>query len=185
MRKLFYSFQISLDGYIADRDGDFAALAPDEEVHRFHNEQAREVGVHVCGRRLYEIMRYWDTADRNPGAGEVELEFARIWQATTKLVFSRTLDSVGPGATLVRGDLVAEVAKLKAEPGEGAIAVGGAELAAELIRAGLVDELRPVIHPVLLGGGTPFLPALDAPAELELAETRRFASGVVYVRYLA
>lgn len=183
MRKLIYSFQVSLDGYIADRDGNFEALAPDEEVHRFHNEQAREVDAYLLGRRLWETMRYWETAGEDPESGEAELEFARIWKAASKLVFSRTLETVEGDATLLRGDPAEEVARLKAEPGAD-ISVGGAGLAAGLIERGLVDEYRLVVYPVVFGGGTPFFPALDAPIPLELAETRRFESGVVYLRYV-
>lgn len=184
MRRLIYSFQVSLDGYIADRDGKIDALTPDDEVHRFHNEQAREVGVHLYGRRLYETMRFWETVESDPEAPGTMLEFAAIWKATEKIVFSRTLNEVDAGMTLARGEPAEEVARLKAEDG-GDISVGGAGLAAGLVERGLVDEYRLVTYPVVFGGGTPFFPALEAPLELELAETRAFASGVVYSRYLA
>jgi len=183
MRKLIYSMGVSLDGYIAGPDGRFDWAAPDEELHRFHNEQASELGGQLYGRRLYETMRFWETREDDPSMPEVGREFARIWKATPKVVFSTTLDAVeGSNTRLANGDASAEVARLKAEPGRD-LAVGGAGLAATLIRLDLVDEYRPFVNPVVVGGGTPFLPPLDAPLELELIETRTFASRVVYLRY--
>jgi dihydrofolate reductase len=181
-RKLIYSMAVSLDGFIAGPDGTFDWSRPDEELHRFFNDQARDTGLELYGRRLYETMRFWETRDQDPSASEVELEFTRIWKATPKVVFSTTLREVEGNARLVSGGAAEEVARLKAEPGED-LAVGGAGLAATLIAAGLVDEYRPVVHPVVVGGGTPFLPALAAPIGLELLETRTFASRVVYLRY--
>ena len=182
MRKLIYSMGVSLDGYIAGPDGTFEWAAPDEEQHRFHNEQMRELGGQLCGRRLYETLRVWDEVDERSAPGEIALEFARIWRATPKLVFSRTLDEVGPNATLVKGDAVEEVARLKEEPG-GPLAVGGAGLAAAIVRSGLVDELGLFVNPVVVGGGTPFFPSLDTKLDLELVETRTFGSRVAYLRY--
>lgn len=182
MRKLIYSMGVSLDGFIAAPDGSIDWTAPDEELHRFHNEQARAAGVHLYGRRLYEAMRYWETAEENPSAPEHEVEFARIWKRTPRLVFSTTLERVEGGAELARGDLAHEVARLKEQDG-GHIAVGGAGLAAGLVRLGLVDEYRLFVYPIVLGGGTPYFPALDAPIGLRLAETRTFRSQVVYLRY--
>jgi dihydrofolate reductase len=184
MRKLVYSMGVSLDGFIADREGQIDWSGPDEELHRFHNEQARELGVHLCGRRLYETMVYWETAEENPSATEYELEFARIWKQLPKIVFSRTLEEVEGNARLARGDVGEEVARLKEEPGKD-LAVGGAGLASTLIRLGLVDEYRLFVSPVLLGGGTPFFPAMDERIDLELVETRAFGSRVVYLRYEA
>lgn len=181
MRKLIYAMGVSLDGFIAGPGGDIGWTEPDEELHRFHNEQAKRTGAHLCGRRLYEAMRYWETAGDNPSAPEVELEFARIWQATPRLVFSTTLERVEGGAVLVRGDVADEVSKLKREPG-GDLAVGGAGLAATCIRLGLVDEYGLFVYPVVLGAGTPYFPA-DERLDLRLAETRTFGSGVVYLRY--
>jgi dihydrofolate reductase len=184
MGKVVYSMGVSLDGYIADPDGRISVV-PDEELHRFHNEQARATGVHLYGRRLYEVMRVWDTyADENPSAPEHELDFARIWAETPKVVVSRTLEEVGPGATLASGDLAKTVAELKQQV-EGDIAVGGAGLASTLIELGLIEELQPVVHPVVAGGGTPFLSPLGARMELTLVETRAFGSGAVYLRYRA
>ena len=182
MRKVVYSMQVSLDGYIAGPGGNIDWSMPDEELHSFHNEQARATGVQLYGRRLYEVMRYWETAGDDPSAHEVELEFARIWKATPKLVFSRTLETVGADYELVQGDVGETIAALREQDGAD-IAVGGAGLAASVMERGLIDEYLQFVYPVVLGGGTPFFPALDARIPLRLAESRTFGSGVVYVRY--
>jgi dihydrofolate reductase len=182
MGKLIYSTGLSLDGFIAGADGEIDWSAPDEELHRFHNQQMRDVGLQLCGRRLYETMVYWETADQNPSASEVELEFARIWQAVPKLVFSRTLDKVESNARLRRDGLVDEVTQLKQQPGND-ISVGGAGLASDLISLNLIDEYRLFVSPVLLGSGTPYFPPLEQRINLELVETRTFGSRVVYLRY--
>jgi dihydrofolate reductase len=174
---------VSLDGFIAGPNGEIDWSAPDEELHRFHNQHVREIGAHLCGRRLYEVMTYWETADENPSAAEYELEFARIWKSLPKIVFSKTLEEVVGNARLVRGGVAEEVAKLKEQPGKD-LAVGGAGLASTLIELGLVDEYRLFVSPVVLGGGTPYFPALEERIDLELVETRTFGSRVVYVRYL-
>jgi dihydrofolate reductase len=182
MRKLIYSMGVSLDGVIAGPGGTIDWSAPDEELHRFHNEQTRELGAHLCGRRLYEMMTYWETADENPSAGEPALEFARIWQDLPKIVFSTTLETVEGNARLVQDGVAEEVAKLKEQPGKD-LAVGGAGLASTFTRLGLIDEYRLFVSPVVLGGGTPYFPALDDRVDLELVETRTFGSRVVYLRY--
>ena len=182
MRKLIYSMGTSLDGFIAGPDGDIDWSAPDEELHRFHNEQTRELDVHLCGRRLYETMVYWETADRDPAANDVIVEFARIWQALPKIVFSTSLETVEGNARLASGGLAEEVAWLKREDGAD-IAVGGAGLAGECARLGLIDEYRLFVSPVVLGGGTRFFPALDERVDLSLVETRTFGSRVQYMRY--
>ena len=173
---------MSLDGYIAGPDGEIDWSAPDEELHRFHNQQTRELGAHLCGRRLYEVMVYWETADEKPSAPDHELEFARIWKNVPKIVFSKTLEKVEGNARLVRDSVAEEVAKLKGQPGKD-LAVGGAGLAATLTKLGLIDEYRLFVSPVVLGGGTPYFPALDERINLELAETQTFGARVVYVRY--
>jgi len=183
MRKLIYSMGVSLDGFIAGPDGEIDWSAPDEELHRFHNEQAREVGAALYGRRLYETMIFWETADERPSAPEYVLEFARIWKDTPKIVFSKTLEKVEGNSRLVRDGAAEEVARLKAEPGKD-LAVGGAGLASTFMKLGLIDEYRLFVSPVILGGGTPYFPALDERINLELVETRTFGSRVVYVRYL-
>ena len=182
MRKLIYSAAVSLDGFIAGPDGDIDWSAPDEELHRFHNEQTRELGVHVLGRRLYETMVYWETADQDPSAGEPELEFAHIWQALAKIVVSKTLETVQGNARLIADGVVEEVARLKHQPGKD-LAVGGAGLASTFVRRDLVDEYRLFVSPVILGAGTPYFPALDKRINLELVETRTFGSRVVHLRY--
>jgi dihydrofolate reductase len=181
-RKLIYSMGVSLDGFIAGPTGEIDWSAPDEELHRFHNQQAREMGAHLYGRRLYEVMRFWETADERPSVPEHELEFARIWNDTPKVVFSKTLDEVHGNARLVKENAAEDVVRLKAQPGKD-LAVGGAGLASTFMKLGLIDEYRLFVSPVVLGGGTPYFPALDARIDLELVETRTFGSRVVYVRY--
>ena len=182
MRKLIYSMTVSLDGFIADPNGEIDWSAPDEELHRFHNQRVREIGAHLLGRRLYEGMLYWETAEENPAASDYELEFARIWKAIPRIVFSKTLEKVEGNARLVRDDVAGEVARLKQEPGKD-LAVGGAGLASTLIDLGLVDEYQLFVSPVVLGGGTPFFPPLEKAINLELVETRTFDSPAVYLRY--
>jgi dihydrofolate reductase len=182
VRKVIYSIGVSLDGFIAGPGGEIDWAAPDEELHRFHNEQTRELGAHLCGRRLYEEMVFWETADRNPSAAEHEVEFARIWQALPKIVFSTTLTEVEGNARLATEGVREEVAKLRRQPG-GDLAVGGAGLAAGFTRLGLIDEYRLFVSPVVLGGGTPYFPPLEERIALELVETRTFGSRVVYLRY--
>jgi len=182
MRKLIYSMGVSLDGFVAGREGEIDWSAPDEELHRFHNRQTREIGVQLCGRRLYEVMTYWETADESPTAQEHELEFARIWKDLPKIVFSKTLETVEGNARLAGRGVADEVAELKEQPGKD-LAVGGAGLASALIRLNLVDEYRLFVSPVVLGGGTPYFPAVDERVDLELVETRTFGSRVIYVRY--
>jgi dihydrofolate reductase len=182
MRKLIYSMGVSLDGFIKGPDGGFDWAAPDEELHRFHNQQMRETGASLYGRRLYETMTDWETAGENPSATDYELEFARLWKDTPRIVFSKTLEKVEGNARLATDGVAEEVAKLKEQPGED-LAVGGAGLASTCIRLGLVDEYRLFVNPVVVGGGTPYFPALDETIDLELVETRTFGSRVVYVRY--
>src|ERR1041384_2476641 len=143
---------MSLDGYIADPGGEIDWSVPDEELHRFHNEQTRELGAHLCGRKLYETMLYWETAEENSSSPAWELEFARIWCDLPKVVFSKTLEEVEGNARLVNNDVVREVAKLKEEQDKD-LAVVGAGLASVLIAQNLVDEYRPFVYPVVLGGG--------------------------------
>jgi dihydrofolate reductase len=182
MRKLIYSMTVSLDGFIAGPGGDIGWSAPDEELHRFHNDEVRELGAHLLGRRLYETMVYWETADQDPSASEVTLDFARIWQALPKVVFSTTLDRVEGNTKLASGGVVDEVARLKDESG-GDLAVGGAGLASELIEHNLIDDYRVFVSPVILGAGIPYFPASEQRIGLELLETRTFGGGIVYLHY--
>ena len=182
MPNLIYAMSTSADGYIVGPDGKFDWSIPDEKLHRFHNEQTRELGAHLLGCRLYETMLYWETAGDDPS--DIAREFALIWQALPKVVFSRTLNAVeGQNTTLARADLRAELASLQ-ESVRGDVAVGGATLAAEAARLGLIDEYRVFVYPVAVGGGIPFFPR-DQRLDLELVATRTFSSRVVYQRYRA
>ncbi|GAA4102069.1 dihydrofolate reductase family protein [Nocardioides kongjuensis] len=183
MRKVTYSMGVSLDGFVIGPDGEFAWTAPDEEVFGFSTEEVAGVGVHLLGRRLYEAMLVWETVDEMPGLGFSTGEFARRWRRIPKVVFSTTLAEVEGNARLLPGGLVDEVERLRAEPGEGDIAVGGADLAAQLLDAGLVDEFRIRVYPVLVGGGTPYFLRDERRVDLELVETRTFGCGVVFLHH--
>jgi len=183
MRSVTYSMGMSLDGYIVGPDGRFDWTAPDAEVFRSHIDEIREVGVHLMGRRLYETMLYWETADQNPSLDDAELEWAALWNPLPKVVFSTTLSAVEGNARLASGGLAEEIERLRAEPGEGDIAIGGATLAAEAAALGLIDEYRPWIYPVLVGGGIPYFPQRERRVDLEHLETRTFSSKVVSLRY--
>jgi dihydrofolate reductase len=181
MTTLIYSMSVSLDGYIAGPDGAIDWSAPDDELMRFHNEQTRELTGYLAGRRLYEDMLGWETAEQTR-TGPAELEFARIWKAIPKVVLSTSLTTVEGNARLAGRDVAAEVAELKNQPGVGRVGVGGAGLAAAFAEQDLIDEYRLLVYPVVLGGGTPYFPPLPARLGLELIETQTF-SQVVYLRY--
>ncbi|MFC4035688.1 dihydrofolate reductase family protein [Streptomyces polygonati] len=184
MRGVTCSMSVSLDGYIVGPDGDFDWSAPDEEVFRFVTDQFQEVGVHLLGRRLYETMLYWETADQDPSLDDSLLAWAALWKPLPKVVFSTTLSAVRGHARLASGGLAEEIERLRAEPGgAGDIAIGGATLAAEAAASGLIDEYRARVYPVLVGGGIPFFPRRERRVDLELVETRTFRSGVVYLRH--
>ena len=183
MRSVIYSMGVSLDGYIVGPEGDITAPPPDEEVWRLVTDEIREVGVHLMGRRLYETMLYWETADQDPSLDDSEIEWAALWKPLPKVVFSTTLSAVKGSARLASGGLAEEIERLRAEPGEGDIAIGGATLAAEAAALGLIDEYRARVYPVLVGGGIPYFPQHERRVDLELVETRPFNSGVVYLRY--
>ena len=183
MRSVTYSMGVSLDGYIVGPDGSFDWTAPDEEVFRFVTDEIREVGVHLLGRRLYETMLYWETADQDQSLDDSMLEWAAIWKPLPKIVFSTTLSAVQGNARLASGGLAEEIERSRVEPGEGDIAIGGATLAAEAAALGLIDEYRPRVYPVLVGGGLPFFSRHGRRVDLELVETRTFSSRVVYLRY--
>ena len=183
MRSVTYSMGVSLDGYIVGPDGGFDWAAPDPHVFRFWIDELREVGTHLLGRRLYETMLYWETADEDGSLDEAELEWAALWKPLAKVVFSTTLSAVQGNARLACGGLAEEIARLRAQPGEGDIAIGGATLAAEAAALDLIDEYRTIVHPVLVGGGIPFFAQRERRVDLELVETRSFSSTVVYLRY--
>ncbi|MFB7368919.1 dihydrofolate reductase family protein [Streptomyces sp. NPDC056222] len=183
MRSVTYSMSVSLDGYIMGPDGDFDWGTPDEEIFRFWIDDIRQVDVHLLGRRLYETMLYWETADQDPTLDDSQREWTDLWKPLPKVVFSTTLSAVQGNARLTSGGLAEEIERLRAEPGEGEIAIGGATLAAEAAASGLIDEYRIMVYPVLVGGGTPFFPQHERRVGLELVETRTFSSRVVYLRY--
>ena len=183
MRRVTYSMGASLDGYIVGPDGGFDWTAPDDEVFRFAIDQIRQVGVHLMGRRLYETMLYWETADEDPSLDDAMREWTALWKPLPKVVFSTTLTSVQGNARLVSGGLAEEIERLRAEPQAGDIAIGGATLAAHAAELGLIDEYRPKVYPVLVGGGVPFFPQRQRRVDLELVESRTFKSKVVYLRY--
>ena len=184
VRSVTCSMGVSLDGYVAGPDGTFDWTAPDEELFRFTTDELRQLGVHLMGRRLYEDMLVWEADDRLPADHSLPLlEFAALWRPLPKVVFSRTLSDVEGSARLATGSLVEEVERLRADPGEGNIAIGGGTLAAAAGAAGLVDEYRLRVFPVLVGGGTPLFPRTQLRADLELLETRTFARGIHFVHY--
>ncbi|MCG0069564.1 dihydrofolate reductase family protein [Streptomyces tricolor] len=183
MRSVTYSMSVSLDGYVVGPDGGFDWTVPDEEVFRFATDEVREAGVHLLGRRLYETMLYWETVDQNPSLDFSTLEFAAVWRSLPKVVFSTTLSAVEGNARLASGGLAEEIERLRAEPGDGNIAIGGAGLAAEAAALGLIDEYRARVYPVLVGGGVPFFSQRERRVDLDLVETRTFSSRVVYLRY--
>lgn len=183
MRSVTYSMNVSADGYIVGSDGDFNWSEPDDEVFRFWIDEIREVGVHLLGRRLYQTMLYWETADQDRQLDEAELEWVALWNPLPKVVFSTTLSEVEGNARLASGDLGEEIERLRAEAGEGEIAIGGATLAAEAAALDLIDEYRAIVYPVLVGGGISFFPQRERRVDLELVETRTFSSKFVYLRY--
>ena len=178
---LIYSMSVSVDGFIADRDGALGWTAPSDELFRFHLAQVRELGGYLLGRRLYETMLVWET-DSSLRDNELGDAFADVWCAIPKIVFSRTLDSVQGNARLAETS-VAEEAAAALNATDKDVSIGGAGLAASAIQLGLVDELRMFRHPVVIGGGTPFLPPVTEDVSLDLIETRTFDSRVIYERY--
>jgi dihydrofolate reductase len=182
MAKLIYMAIASLDGYVADADGKFDWSMPDEEVHAFVNDLARPVGTHLYGRRLYEVMVAWETVDTGADQQPVARDFAEIWQAAEKVVYSRTLEAASTARTRIERDFDPEAVRRMKASAQRDISVGGAELAAVAFRAGLVDECHLLLSPVLVGGGKRALPD-DVRLELELLDVRRFGNGVVHLHY--
>jgi len=182
MAKLIYSAITSLDGYVADENGNFDWAAPDEEVHRFVNDLERPIGTYLYGRRIYETMVYWETAHTLPDQPPFIQDFAGIWQAADKIVYSKTLETLSSARTRIERDFDPEaVRQLKATAGRD-ISVGGADLAAQAIKAGLVDEYHLFLTPIVVGGGHQSLPD-NVRMELELLDERRFGNGVVHLHY--
>jgi len=184
MRKLSYGMNVTLDGYIAAAgDGIGWSGPPSDELFQWWTDQVRASSLSLYGRKLWETMSsYWPTGDQQPNATPMEIEFARIWRDTPKVVFSSTAGKVDWNTRLFTGDAVAEIARLRAEDG-GPMDIGGATLAGAAMRAGLIDEYTLATYPVLVGGGTPFFTALESWVNLDLVETRTFPGGVVLTRY--
>jgi dihydrofolate reductase len=184
MRTVTYWMGMSLDGYVVGPDGGFNWTEPDDELFRFAIDQIQEVGVHLLGRRLYETMLYWDDADEAT-LSDAFREWKRLWMALPKVVFSTTLTTVeGSSARLAAGDLAEEIERLRSEPGDGHIAIGGPTLAHQAAQLDLIDEYRPRVYPVLVGGGLPYFAQHEQQVGLELLDERLFATTQVkYLRY--
>jgi dihydrofolate reductase len=181
MAKLIYSAITSLDGYVADEDGNFDWAAPDEEVHSFVNDLERPVGTYLYGRRIYEVMVYWETAPLVDQPPFIQ-DFAEIWQAADKIVYSKTLETVSSARTRIERDFDPEAVRQMKALAERDISVGGPDLAAQAIKAGLVDEYHLFVGPIVVGGGKQSLPN-NVRLMLELVDERRFGNGVVHLHY--
>ena len=182
MARLIYSALTSLDGYVADEDGNFDWAKPSEEVHVFVNDLERRVGTHLYGRRMYEVMAYWETADTTGDQPPFFRDYAEIWKAAEKIVYSRTLAEVSSARTRIEREFDIDAIRQLKATADSDISVGGPDLAAQAIEAGLVDELHLFLAPVVVGGGKPSLPD-KVRLELELLDERRFANGVVHLHY--
>jgi dihydrofolate reductase len=182
LAKLIYSAIASLDGYVADEDGNFDWAAPDEEVHSFVNDLERPVGTYLYGRRMYEVMTYWETAKTLADQPSFIRDFGKIWQAADKIVYSKTLETAASARTRIERDFDPEAIRQLKAAAERDLTVGGPDLAAQAIKAGLVDELHLFVTPVVVGGGKKALPD-NVRLKLELLDERRFGNGTVYLRY--
>ncbi len=182
MAKLIYTAIMSLDGCIADEAGNFDWSAPDEDVHAFVNDLERPVGTYLYGRRLYDVMKFWEDPQQSWSASAVTRDFAQLWQAAEKIVYSRTLQRAETKRTRIERTFLPEIIRQMKVTAESDISVGGSELAAQAFAAGLVDECRLFLAPVIVGGGKPGLPR-DLRIGLKLEVERRFPNGVVYVQY--
>jgi dihydrofolate reductase len=184
MARLIYSAIASLDGYVNDQDGRFDWSAPDEEVHAFVNDAERPIGTYLYGRRMYDVMAVWETMPTGDDESPATNDYAEIWRAAEKVVYSRTLDAPRTPRTRIERDFDAAAVRAMKEGATADLSVGGAELAGQALRAGLVDEVSLLLSPIAVGGGTPALPH-GARLHLELLDERRFSGGVVYLRYAA
>jgi dihydrofolate reductase len=182
MAKLIFSAITSLDGYIEDEDGNFDWAAPDEEVLSFINDLERPVGTCLYGRRMYQTMAYWETAETLPDQSPGERDFTQLWQAADKIVYSTSLETVSTGRTRLEREFDPSAIREMKAARDRDITVAGPDLAAQAFRAGLVDECQLFLTPVVVGGGKPALPG-NVRVELELVSERRFRSGVVFLRY--
>jgi dihydrofolate reductase len=184
LANLVYSAIASLDGYVADRDGKFDWAEPDEEVHTFVNDLERPIGTHLYGRRMYETMAVWETPEAFAGQSPIMLDFAQIWKAADKIVYSTTLDEAPTARTRIERHFDPETVRQMKQTAERDLVVGGPTLAAHAIGAGLVDEYHLFVAPVVVGGGKYFLPT-DHRVDLSLVDQRRFDNGMVFLRYSA
>jgi dihydrofolate reductase len=182
MAKLIYSAITSLDGYVADEDGNFDWAAPDEEVHSFVNDLERPIGTYLYGRRMYEVMVFWETAHTLPDEPPVVQDFAQIWQAADKIVYSTTLEKASSARTRIERAFDPDAVRQMKASARRDITVGGPDLAGQAIKAGLVDELHLFVAPVVVGGGRQSLPN-DVRLDLDLVDERRFGNGVVHLHY--
>jgi dihydrofolate reductase len=180
--RLVYSTQVSLDGFITDRSGAFDFSEPDEEVHAFVNDSLRPIGTHLYGRRLYDVMVFWETVPDDSSESPVMRDFGRLWRSVDKVVYSRTLDRVASTRTTLEREFDPDAVRRRKAASDADLLVGGAELAGVALRAGLVDEVRLFVFPVLVGGGRSAF-GEDVRARLALREERRFTGGVVHLRY--
>ncbi len=182
MARLIYAVLMSLDGYIADEDGNFDWAFPSDEVHSFVNDLQRSIGTHLYGRRLYEVMRVWETMHTEPDLPAVELDFAASWQAADKVVYSRTLGDVSTARTRLEREFDPEEVRRMKEAADADLLIGGAELASHAFAAGLIDDVHLFLSPAIVGGGTRALPE-GVRLDLELVDERRFGNGTVYVHH--
>ena len=182
MAKLVYAALTSLDGYIEDEDGRFHWAVPDAEVHAFVNDIERRVGTHLYGRRMYETMAVWQTVGDEPGGPDVETEYAEMWRALDKVVYSRTLDAVSTPRTRLEREFDPDAVRALKQAADRDISISGPGLAQHAFRAGLVDEVHLFVFPIVVGGGKPGLPR-DVRVDLELLDERRFANGVVHMHH--
>jgi dihydrofolate reductase len=182
MRKIMYGMIVSVDGFIEDREGRIDWTTPDEEIHRHFNALERDTVLHFCGRKLYEIMEFWRTAEQTQSLHDYEIEFARLYLSKPNIVFSKTLEKVAPGDTLVRDINVDYIKHQKKLPGK-YISIGGADLAGTFMQLNLIDEIRLYMLPIVLGGGKPMFHSQQHKLNMKLVENKAFESGMVLLRY--
>ena len=182
MRKLIYGMIVSVDGFIEDRNGKIEWTTPDEEIHRHFNTLERDTVLHLCGRKLYEVMEFWRTAEQTQSLNDYEIEFARLYLSKSKVVYSKTLEKVAPGDNLIREIDIEYIKNQKKLPGE-YISIGGADLAGSFMQLNLIDEIRLYILPIVLGGGKPMFHSQQHKFNMKLVETKNFESGMILLRY--
>ncbi|NUR05827.1 MAG: deaminase [Nocardioidaceae bacterium] len=182
MAELVYAAITSLDGFVTDAQGGFEWAAPADDLHAYVNDRERTVGTYLYGRRMYDVMRFWETADQQDGLTDVARDYTRVWQGADKVVYSRTLERIETGRTRLEREFDPVAVRALVDAAERDVSVGGPTLAAEALRAGIVDRVHQYLHPVVVGGGTPFLPH-GVRLDLELVDVGRFDSGVARLDY--